>query len=56
MDSIKKKMQSLSTETANAMERANKFEAEVRRSNDVAEAFEEQIRTVQKKMQVSNTC
>ncbi len=51
MDSIKKKMQSLATETANAIERANKFEEEIRRTNEVAEAFEEQIRTIQKKMQ-----
>ncbi len=51
MDSIKKKMQSLATETANAMERANKFETEIRRTNDIAEAFEEQIRSIQKKMQ-----
>lgn len=55
MDSIKKKMQSLSTETYNAQDRANKFENEVRRSNEVAEAFEEQIRTIQKKMQVRYT-
>lgn len=51
MDSIKKKMQSLSTETANAIERATKLEDEIRRVNDTAEVFEEQIRTIQKKMQ-----
>lgn len=53
MDSIKKKMQSLSSETANATVRANKYETEIRRANDIAEGFEEQVRNIQKKMQVS---
>jgi len=35
MDSIKKKMQSLAKETADAVERANKFEEEIRRTNEV---------------------
>ena len=46
MDSIKKKMQSLATETANAMERAAKFEEEITTTNAIADAFEEQIRFV----------
>ncbi|XP_059095746.1 tropomyosin-2-like [Tigriopus californicus] len=51
MDSIKKKMQSLATETAKAVETANKFEEEIRRTNDIADGFEDQIRSIQKKMQ-----
>ena len=44
MDSIKKKMQSLATETANAIERATKFEEEISATNAIADAFEEKIR------------
>jgi len=39
MDSIKKKMQSLAKETTEAIERANKFEEEIRRTNDVRKKY-----------------
>lgn len=51
MDSIKKKMQSLANETANATARAEKWEKEVARINETADAYEEQVRSLQKKIQ-----
>lgn len=51
MDSIKSKMQSLAQATQEATERANRYEVETRRINDVAEKFEDQVRSIQKKMQ-----
>merc|ERR1712126_779457 len=51
MDSIKKKMEKLSNETAIAEARISHFE-EVKAANEAeAEKFEEQLRNVQKKMQ-----
>merc|ERR1711874_658015 len=51
MDSIKKKMEKLANETAEAEARIAHFE-EVKAQNEAeAEKFEEQLRTVQKKMQ-----
>lgn len=52
MDSIKKKMMSLTTATEEATERAEKFELEVRRVMEVADRYEEQVRNIQKKMQI----
>lgn len=51
MDAIKKKMQSLATDTAAALERAFKYETEIQSTTDQAEGFEEQLRNIQKKMQ-----
>ena len=51
MDSIKKKMQSLASETANATARAEKWEREVNSINNTADAFEEQVKNLQKKIQ-----
>lgn len=51
MDAIKKKMQSLATDTAAALERAYKYETEIQSTTAVAEGFEEQLRNIQKKMQ-----
>merc|ERR1711970_1531056 len=51
MDSIKKKMQSLARETANATARAEKWEKEVASINATADAFEEQVKNLQKKIQ-----
>jgi len=51
MDSIKSKMLSLSQATSEATARALVHEEELRKNNDLAEKFEEQLRTVQKKMQ-----
>ena len=51
MDSIKKKMQSLASETANATARAEKWEREVTSINNTADAFEEQVKNLQKKIQ-----
>jgi len=51
MDSIKKKMQSLANETANATARAERWEVEVDKNNHTADHFEEQVRTLQKKIQ-----
>ena len=51
MDSIKKKMQKLAMETADAEVRIANFEA-IKASNEAeAEKYEEQLRVVQKKMQ-----
>ena len=51
MDSIKKKMEKLAIETAEAEARIAHFE-EIKAQNEAeAEKFEEQLRTVQKKMQ-----
>ena len=43
MDSIKKKMQSLATETENAVARAQKSEKLVNANNATADGFEEQV-------------
>jgi len=51
MDSIKKKMQSLANETANASARAERWEREVKRINETADQYEEQVRQLQKKIQ-----
>merc|ERR1719350_2429808 len=51
MDSIKKKMQSLATETALAQERGERGEKEVASTNAEADQREEQVRNIQKKIQ-----
>ena len=51
MDSIKKKMQSLANETANAQARQAKWEKEVLTINNTADAFEEQVKNLQRKIQ-----
>merc|ERR1712141_761814 len=51
MDSIKKKMQSLARETANATARAEKWEKEVAAINATADGFEEQVKNLQRKIQ-----
>ena len=43
MDSIKSKMKSLAEATQEATTRANVYEEETRRVNDVADKFEEQV-------------
>ena len=43
MDSIKKKMQSLANETANATARAERWETECKRINVTADQYEEQV-------------
>jgi len=53
MDSIKKKMQSLAMETANAMARAEKWEMEVATMNAEADNKEEVVRGLQKKIQAT---
>ena len=53
MDSIKKKMQSLASETANAMARAERWEAEVTATNLEADHKEEVVRGLQKKIQAT---
>ena len=44
MDAIKKKMQSLKTETENAMARADQLDAEFRAATTLAEKTEETVR------------
>ena len=51
MDSIKKKMQSLASETANAQARQEKWEKEVESINKTADHFEDQVKNLQKKIQ-----
>ena len=51
MDAIKKKMQTLATDTANAVERATAFDIEINTTSALADSFEEQVRNIQKKMQ-----
>merc|ERR1712112_723020 len=51
MGAIKKKMQSLKTETENAMARADQLDAEFRAATSLAEKTEESVRDLQKKMQ-----
>jgi len=53
MDSIKKKMQGLANETANAMARAEGWEAEVTATNLEADHKEEIVRGLQKKIQAT---
>ena len=55
MDSIKKKMQSLAKETANAQARAEKWEREMEEINRTADNFEEQVRVLQKKIQAAES-
>ena len=43
MDAIKKKMQSLKTETENAMARADQLDAEFRAATSLAEKTEESV-------------
>ena len=43
MDAIKKKMVSLSQATEEALSRATVYEEEMRRVNDIADRFEEQV-------------
>jgi chromosome segregation ATPase len=51
MDSIKKKMQSLGNETAHATARAERWEKEVANINATADASEEQVKNLQRKIQ-----
>ena len=51
MDSIKKKMQNLANETANAKARAEKWDDEAADINADADQKEEQVRSLQKKIQ-----
>lgn len=51
MASIKSKMLSLSQATSEALARTAVFEEELRKNNDIADRYEEQVRTIQKKMQ-----
>jgi len=51
MDSIKKKMQSLANETASAVSRFEKWEKELNRINENADSLEEQVKSIQKKIQ-----
>ena len=51
MDSIKKKMQSLANETANAIARFEKWERELNKINENADSLEEQVKSIQKKIQ-----
>jgi len=44
-------MQTLATDTANAMQRTAAFDLEINTTNALADGFEEQVRTIQKKMQ-----
>ena len=44
MDAIKKKMQSLKTDTDNSMARAEQLDAEAREANHRAEKTEEHVR------------
>ena len=53
MDSIKKKMQSLAKETSNAEARAVRSEEEVKRINDTADSYEENVKQLQKKIQAT---
>ena len=46
MDAFKKKMQSLKTETENAMARADQLDAEFRAATTLAEKTEETVRKV----------
>ena len=43
MDSIKSKMKNLAEATQEATTRANVYEEEIKRVNDIAEKFEEQV-------------
>ena len=47
MDSIKSKMKSLSEATQEATKRANIYEEEINRINDIADKFEEQVRKIE---------
>jgi len=51
MDSIKKKMQSLANETANAVGRYEKWQREVDSVNATADQLEDQVKAIQKKIQ-----
>ena len=45
MDSIKSKMLSLSQATSEALARTSVFEEELRRNNEIADRFEEQVKS-----------
>ena len=51
MDAIKKKMQSLKSETENALARAAQLEAEAKDANTRAEKTEEHVSFLKKKME-----
>jgi len=51
MDSIKSKMLTLSQATSDATARALVYDEELMKNNELADKFEEQVRTIQKKMQ-----
>jgi len=55
MDSIKKKMQSLAAETANAQARCDRWEKEVAATNAAADHLEEQVKNLQKKIQATES-
>jgi len=55
MDSIKKKMQSLANETANARARAEKWDKEVNAINATADQYEDQVKALQKKIQATES-
>ena len=55
MDSIKKKMESLANETMNARARAEKWHVQVNIIDEKADHFEEQVKTLQKKMQLTES-
>jgi len=55
MDSIKKKMQSLAAETANAQARCDRWEKEVASTNAAADHLEEQVKNLQKKIQATES-
>jgi len=50
MDAIKKKMQSLKSETDNSLARADQLDTEAKEANALAEKTEEHVRDLQKKM------
>jgi len=55
MDSIKKKMQSLATETANAQARCERWEKEAASTNATADHLEDQVKNLQKKIQATES-
>jgi len=55
MDSIKKKMQSLATETERAQARCERWEKEAAATNAGADQLEEQVKNLQKKIQTTES-
>lgn len=51
MDAIKSKMQSLAQATNEATERATRYDTDIRRINDIADKFEEQVKIIKMKGQ-----